>query len=157
MSVTEPLIYTLGLEAIFDADAEVRESMDLTVFGPDDFNIMPLMTSATPPLMRNDLLAALQEAGVDNLELFQARVRNPVSNREYNNFSAFNIVGIADFDWARDLRRKINLREYRIKIPPFLIFYLFDDGPIVVHDTVRIAIKKAKIESVEFIPTDENY
>jgi len=154
--VTEPIVYTLDLKGIFDADEETREGMDLTEFGPDDYNIKPLMTTQRPPLMRNDLIAAMQSVGVDNLELFPATVRNPINNRGHDNFSAFNVVGVADLEWGRDLRREINQRDYRINTPPFLIFRLYDDGPIVVYDSVRLAIENANIESVEFIPTYEN-
>ena len=155
--VEEPINYTLDLKDIFNADPAQREDMDLTIYSPDDFNIKPLMTLLNPPLIRNDLLAVLQSVGVDNLELFQAIVRNPINDREHDCFTAFNVVGLADFDWARDLRREISQRDYRIKVPPYLIFRLFDDGPIVVYDTVRLAIEQSNIEGMEFIPTYERY
>ena len=157
LTIQEPLEYTLGLKDIFDADIEEREDMDLASYGPDDFNVTPFMTSINPPLMRHDLLGILKEVGVDNLELFQAIIRNPLTGNDYENFSAFNIVGVADFEWARDLRREISQREYRIKTPPFLMFYLYEDGPIVVHDSVRLAIEKANIEGMWFVPTYEGY
>jgi len=157
MSVEEPLTYNMDLTDIFNADEEALESMDLTGFTPDDYNIGAMITFPDQPLIRHDLLAVLETAGVDNLQLFEAIVSNPISKRKHHNFSAFNLVGIADFDWARDLRRKISQREFRVKTPPFLMFYLYDDGPIVVHNSVRLAVEDANIEGMYFVPTYERF
>jgi len=157
IAVKEPLVYILDMDDLIDSDPEVLEGKDLSGYGPDDYNIRPLMTSPDQPLMRNDLLAVLNEAGVDNLEIFQAKLKNPVSGTEHDDFSAFNIVGVADFEWARDLRRQLNQREFRVNTPPFLMFRLFEYGPIVVHDTLRQIVEESNIEGVEFIPTYENY
>lgn len=53
------------------------------------------------PLMRDDLVEALAEAGVDNLERFAAVIRDTAAGKEYANYKAVNIVGVlacADMD-----------------------------------------------------------
>lgn len=53
------------------------------------------------PVMSVELAEALQAAGVDNLELFDAVLCNPSTGQEYNDYKAFNIVGkvsAADMD-----------------------------------------------------------
>lgn len=46
------------------------------------------------PVMRNDLIDALIGAGVDNIELFDAILKNTRTGNEYKNYKAFNIVGL---------------------------------------------------------------
>lgn len=53
------------------------------------------------PLLRDDLVEALREAGVDNLECFAAVIRDTRAGKEYANYKAVNIVGVlacADMD-----------------------------------------------------------
>lgn len=53
------------------------------------------------PVMRNDLIRVLISAGVNNLELFPARITNPNTGVVYDDYHAFNIIGLvaaADFD-----------------------------------------------------------
>jgi hypothetical protein len=45
------------------------------------------------PLMREDLVEALREAGVDNLEVFDATLHDPTRGTTYTNYKAVNIVG----------------------------------------------------------------
>ena len=53
------------------------------------------------PLMREDLVDALREAGVDNLEVFDAILHDPSRKKSYTNYKAVNIVGaISALDMA---------------------------------------------------------
>jgi hypothetical protein len=45
-------------------------------------------------LMRKDLIAALQEAGVDNLDLYDAVIANPYTGRDVLDYQAVNIIGL---------------------------------------------------------------
>ncbi|HEX9886357.1 MAG TPA: hypothetical protein VGA70_07700, partial [Longimicrobiales bacterium] len=50
---------------------------------------------ASIPLIRDDLREALEAAGVDNLQTFDAILVEPWSGAEHANYKAVNIVGIA--------------------------------------------------------------
>src|SRR5205809_3545758 len=72
---------------------EIREPL---VFELDPGYPGPLrpMYKADAPLMREDLLKALAEAGVDNLQPFPALLRDPTSGEEHSNYKAVNVVGV---------------------------------------------------------------
>jgi hypothetical protein len=57
-------------------------------------NLKALYTSESIPLMRDDLVEALQVAGVSNLELFPASITNPETGEVFSNYKAFNLVGL---------------------------------------------------------------
>jgi hypothetical protein len=44
--------------------------------------------------MREDLVEAIQEAGVDNLQVYSAIIRDPDSGATHTNYKAVNIVGL---------------------------------------------------------------
>jgi hypothetical protein len=60
---------------------------------PDHPGVMRELYVSRIPLMRDDLVAALREAGVDNLDTYAALVRDPSTGEEHNNYKAVNIVG----------------------------------------------------------------
>ncbi|MBK9990361.1 MAG: hypothetical protein IPP19_06425 [Verrucomicrobia bacterium] len=69
-----------------------------------DEQIMPEVMSGwcSSLVMREDLLKAFLEAGVDNLQLFDAEITDPDSGKVYTNYKAVNIVGCIA---AADLRK----------------------------------------------------
>jgi hypothetical protein len=58
-----------------------------------DKQIMPEILSGSMPIMRDDLIAALKEAGVDNLQLFDVTITDPDNGQVYTHYKAVNIVG----------------------------------------------------------------
>ncbi len=53
------------------------------------------------PLMRKDLLQALVEGGVSNLDTYRALIHDPIDRKTYDNYLAVNVVGViaaADLD-----------------------------------------------------------
>ncbi|MEX0712868.1 MAG: DUF1629 domain-containing protein [Pirellulales bacterium] len=85
IDVPKPLVYTLDAQR----PGKLKAMYDKAV-----------------PLVRDDLLEALREAGVDNLEVFDAVVRDAAAGKEYTNYKAFNIVGViacADMDQSEVL------------------------------------------------------
>lgn len=54
---------------------------------------MKPMYEGSVPLMRDDLLDALISAGVDNLQVFPALIRDRVKGQDYENYKVVNIVG----------------------------------------------------------------
>src|SRR6516225_2846598 len=55
---------------------------------------MKAFYTARIPVMRDDLLNVLRSTGVDNLQLYNAIVRDTVKNIDYTNYKAFNIIGV---------------------------------------------------------------
>lgn len=67
-------------------------------------NLRAMYAGLGRPLMRDDLIEALQAAGVENLELFDAVIENPTTGEEHTNYKVFNIVGLvaaADMDASK--------------------------------------------------------
>ena len=100
-------------------------------------------------LMSDRLVAALQEAGVDNLQVYRALIRAPESRRTWSNYAVVNVVGAVQ---CADLTRS----EYVAHGPPIidvdfdslvideekaggqLMFRLAEDlTAILVHDRVK--------------------
>ncbi len=120
------------------------------------------------PIMRDDLVDALQHAGVDNLELFDAVVSDPNTGQSYTNYKAFNVLGLVacadmgasefmgtsesemldvDFD-ALVIDEK--------KAGDLLLFRLAENiSAIIVDDTVRQEVEKRKIPGIVFYASGE--
>lgn len=45
-------------------------------------------------LFSDEMIAALRDAGVDNLQCFEATIHDPISGRDYCNYKAVNIIGL---------------------------------------------------------------
>lgn len=56
-------------------------------------HLLPLYEAESVPLVRDDVLVLLRAAGIDNLQLYDAVIHDPVSGRQHTNYKAFNIVG----------------------------------------------------------------
>jgi hypothetical protein len=61
---------------------------------PDCPGIMREMYDTRIPVMRDDLVEAMHAAGVDNLQVFPAIIRDPETGERYANYKAVNIVGL---------------------------------------------------------------
>lgn len=115
------------------------------------------------PLMRLDLISAIQEAGVDNLQLFPAVIEDPLTGTQHANFHAFNIVGLvacADMG-SSDLMGTSDTDLLDVdfdrlvidesKTQGLLLFRLAEAcTAIVVHDNVRHAIEQAGVPGMVF-------
>ena len=121
------------------------------------------------PLIRLDLLAQLQAAGVDNLQLFEANIVDPTTGVEHTNYRAFNILGLVsgadmgasqlmhpgsltgiDHDFASLVFDREKLR------PDLLLFRLAESvNAIVVHEKVRRQIEASGIEGMVFYASGE--
>ncbi|WP_371877633.1 imm11 family protein [Pyxidicoccus parkwayensis] len=121
------------------------------------------------PLIRNDLLGALREAGVDNFELFDAVVKDPVTGQELHDYKAFNVLGLvaaADMDKSR--RAPINPDSEMIdvffdslvidpsKSQGLLMFRLAQSvNAIIVHEQVKQAVEKRGIPGMVFYKPED--
>jgi hypothetical protein len=61
-----------------------------TDFGPD----MPEYLSFNAPVFRDDLIAALKEFGVDNIDYYDTLITDPDDGTQYTNYKAANIIGV---------------------------------------------------------------
>jgi len=55
---------------------------------------MPSYLEASAPLFRDDLIAALQSCGVDNLETYPVAITDPDNDQVHTNYQAVNILGL---------------------------------------------------------------
>lgn len=116
-------------------------------------------------LMCDALISALEGAGVANLELFDAILVDEANQREYTNYKLVNIVGAIS---AADLEQSIHTTHgaplFDVdfdslviddrKAHGALMFRLAENvSGIVVHESVRVAVHKAGIEHLDFVPT----
>ena len=116
-------------------------------------------------LMSDALIAALQSAGVSNLEPFSAVLVDEASQREYTNYKLVNIIGVIA---AADLTQSVytahgaplfdvdfdSLVIDESKALGGLMFRLAENvSGIVVHESVKNAVLKAGIEHLDFVPT----
>jgi hypothetical protein len=108
-------------------------------------------------LMRDDLLSALSNAGVDNLQVFPALIRDKKNGQDYENYKAVNIIGvIACADMAQSVRMDpedddsdiidVNFDSLFIdekKARGSLLFRLAESvSAIIVHQQVRDLVEK---------------
>ena len=116
------------------------------------------------PLFRKDLLQALFDAGVDNLQLFDAVIRDRVDGVSFNNYFAFNVVGVVS---AADMEKSVLMHEETLsdldhdfsslvidtdKVPKDLLLFRLAESvnAIVVHQKVKDLIEQRKIEGMVF-------
>lgn len=71
-----------------------------------DQQIMPEVMAGwcSAPVMREDLILALREAGVDNLQLFDTTITDPDNGQVHTNYKAVNIVGCIS---VADLKKSV--------------------------------------------------
>ncbi|CAE6781618.1 MAG: hypothetical protein H8K06_03630 [Nitrospira sp.] len=74
-----------------------RLEFTLKPFDPDSSDhapYMPAYLKASPPLFRDDLLEAMRECGVENLDLYDVVIRDPDNDHVHTNYKAVNIIGL---------------------------------------------------------------
>lgn len=130
----------------------------------DDYNLKSMYKSEACPLMSKGLLAALQSAGVDNLEIFPATIYDPNKEIIIHDYVAFNIVGLVS---ATDLESSTLMNENselslldtdfdglvidETKTMGFHLFRLAENcTAICVSEKVKEAIEKHEIPGMIF-------
>lgn len=115
------------------------------------------------PVMRDDVAATLRGVGVDNIQYYDAVLRNPTTGEEFRDYKAFNIVGLvacADMG-ASELMGTSSSSMGDVDFHALVIdeskthgLYLFRlaeaTSAIVVHERVRTAIEAAGIPGFVF-------
>jgi hypothetical protein len=130
----------------------------------NDANIMMLYDSKAIPVMHNSLVDALQAAGVNNLELFPARIKNPITGEIHEDYQAFNVVGLVS---AADLEESSLMDEsttsrlldmdfdglviHKAKTMGARLFRLAENcSAIVVSEKVKATIEERGIPGIVF-------
>ncbi|GAA0890678.1 hypothetical protein GCM10009122_03570 [Fulvivirga kasyanovii] len=154
IKIEEPIVYDMDMSDL-DNSEEDLEDMDLRGYKPNDFNIPTLWTYLHPPLISKKLADVITSFPNVKLELFKAEVHNPMSGTVHKDYYAFNLLQIAEFEVARELKKDIRQRSIRIPSIEYPIFYLYDDGPLVVNESVKNAIINEGIEGLYFELTSQ--
>jgi|GEM_PF-875076 len=119
------------------------------------------------PLMTRRLYAALIDAGVTNLQVFETVIYDPFGKKDNTDYLAWNLVGpvsaldISKSEFDTDVpERMISMDISHMvideeKAKGHLMFRLAEStNTILVHRKVRRAIEKAGIDTLVFIPAD---
>ncbi|VAW83980.1 hypothetical protein MNBD_GAMMA16-1791 [hydrothermal vent metagenome] len=127
-------------------------------------NINILYDCESVPTMHNSLLEALRAAGVDNLELFPARITDPNTGEVHEDYHAFNVLGLVS---ATDLENSTLMNKSETvtlldtdfdglvideeKTMEFRLFRLAENcSAIVVSEEVKAAIEERGILGIVF-------
>ena len=114
-------------------------------------------------LMTDRLVRSLREAGVDNLDVYNAIVRNPETGETWTNYKAVNIVGVisaADLARSNPLERAGDLIDVPFegvaideeKAGDILMFRLAEAvAGIVVHERVKEHLERAGFRDMQFL------
>jgi hypothetical protein len=129
---------------------------------------MPAFFVPTIPLMRHDLLVALRQSGVDNLDDYPAEVFIPQTGVETHDYRAVNVVGVVK---AADLAQSSfsapsgrptidvdfdSLVLDESLVADRLLFRLAEAvSAILVHDKVRRAVEPLQFDMLRFRPISE--
>jgi hypothetical protein len=133
------------------------------VLKPKPGNLKAMYDATAYPVMSDDLCEALKSAGVDNLQLFEARIEDPRTGTNYTNYKAFNILGVvAAADMAKSVLMgtsdskmiDVDFESLAIddsKASPFLLFRLAESvNAIIVAESVKKEIERRNIPGMEF-------
>lgn len=122
----------------------------------------------TALVMTKRLLKALQETGVDNLDVYRAVIRNPESGFETHDYVACNLIGLvkaADLSGSKVVGGSgdglIDVDFDAVKIDPLkakdhLLFRLAENiSAIVVHESVKNHILNSGIDTITFVEPED--
>lgn len=122
-----------------------------------------MYSSQAIPVMRDDVVAALDGCGVDNIQYFDAVLHDPSTGHNYENYKAYNIVGLissADMQASKLMgtsdSKLLDADFDSLVIDPSkargaLLFRLAENvSAIVVHDKVKRAIVASGIPGFLF-------
>jgi hypothetical protein len=124
---------------------------------------------ATPvPLMSLRLLAALREAGVDNLDTYRAEIFDPTTGKTHTDYVAFNLIGVvAAADLAKTVvsphstDRMISMDIDSLAVNEeaprgALMFRLAESvNAILVHEKVKQHLEAAGFKTLTFLRPEE--
>lgn len=133
----EPLLYEIDTEAFDEDDHDDNVNSKTRTF-PSTF--LP------EPVFSINLVKALLDSGVDNIDVYQAVITNPETGEKFQNYQGVNIVGVvscADFSASdyEDLAESYIFRNLVINTDKIIGFDIFrlaeDDETILISDRLK--------------------
>ena len=136
----------------------------------DDHGTMLPMLDSSPLLITEELLQALREAGVDNMDIYDTEIYDEVEDKIYTNYKAVNIIGmVSATDASQSKIRKVGDQQSGILInwvdelvldesrTRGLLMFRLAEKPsfIFVHDSVKNHLLKRGFDQLSFIPPEE--
>jgi hypothetical protein len=118
------------------------------------------------PLMTRKLYERLLGAGIDNLEIYPAEIREDASGKVHSDYVAFNLIGSVA---AADLQGSTytgtekpsidggftSLKLDELKTKGLLLFRLAEAvNAIVVHEAIKAHIEAGNITTLTFLPPE---
>jgi len=73
---------------------EIQQPLKYEIHEADEGAMIPFYNELGVPLISDELATALQSAGVNNLELYDAVISEVRTGTQYENYKAMNIVGL---------------------------------------------------------------
>lgn len=135
---------------------------------PDHGPLIPSFIEHNILLMRDDLIAAMEAFGVDNLDTYSARITDPDDGTVYSNYKAVNIIGVVA---AADMEKstatvhnniplvgvsfdKLVLHEE--KVQDLLLFRLAENlMTILMHESLRNYLLEKGFDDIKYYQLDE--
>lgn len=149
-------------------NGEVDEPLIFSIEREDEGDLRPVFFGAIP-LIKSEVVDALKECGVNNLETFNAIIREIDSGREYHGYQAVNILGVvraADLDRSdgidvgtvKDGLKTVFFRHLVIddkKAKGMLMFRLAESlTKVIVHEKVRNYLIDHGFDRIDFRSMD---
>lgn len=132
----------------------------------DEGKMIPFYRELSAPLMSTDLISALQAGGVNNLDLYDALIRETRTGKEHENYKAVNIVGLvhAADDASETTSLGIGGDESLLsvwfnhlvisddKARGLLLFRLAENvSLILIHKSVKDYLESSQLEGIEHL------
>ena len=119
--------------------------------------------------MSDQIVDALKSCGVENVQFFEAHLVNPDTGERFENYKAYNIVGLVPcLDALKSVplhsgpsfgRGDLDFLSLGFKVPTgtaSLIFRMEENiSAVLVHEKIRRAIEDRQIEGIEFYDSGE--
>jgi hypothetical protein len=118
-------------------------------------------------VLSDELLAALAEAGIDNLDCYEAELFNPATGKRFTNYKAVNIIGaVAAADLAKSECQVHGEPQFDVdfdslvldeaKTHGLLMFRLAECVTgIVVHESVKRCVERRGIRYLDWVLPEE--
>lgn len=158
-------IYSIGMQTWFSGQRFVETvSIPVVVEIVDGYETGELIEYfSSRCLMQNDLIDCIRNAGVDNIDVYDAIIRDTDENIDYDDYKAVNIIGIVScadpeeteyFSGNPSRLVDADIESLKIdesKVGDNLIFRLAECvSGVVVHEKVKSAIENAGFENMVF-------
>ncbi|NOX90994.1 MAG: hypothetical protein GXP18_00660 [Gammaproteobacteria bacterium] len=135
---------------------------------PDQAPLIPSYYDHKIVLMRDDLIAAMEAFGVDNLDKYTVNLTDPDDGTVYTNYKAVNIIGVvaaADMGKSQStVHNSIPLVDVsfdklvidEIKVQDLLLFRLAENlMTILIHESLRNYLLEKGFDDIKYYQLDE--